>query len=1042
MEVVAAIVGSALTEPIRFLFRSICAKIKNVLKNHSNYKDLERNMESLLRLKQLLEDDDELQHHLPRVQVEEWLRNVESLRNEFSPLQSAIMANGDTTTSPSGCICSSVDCKLSKNIAKLRVEAKNLMEAGREFENRTVGVNNPAPKPVEQIPVPSIEGQPTCMRNLSDMMNLLRNGEAKRIGVWGMGGIGKTTLIKNLNNELSKTANHQLFSIVIWVVVSQQKSLKAIQSQIAERLNMKITTEESEHGVATRLHNRLEKEKSFLLILDDVWDEVNLDLVGIPRLENHPGGKLILTSRFLDVCRQMLTDTDFELSRLSQEEAWSLFSKHVGEEVMSDDQIKPWAEAVIRECDGLPLAIIVVGASMRRKRNVALWKDALDALRRSVPRRIQGVEEKVYNPLKWSYDSLEGEHLKPCFLFFCLFPEDYEVDTHMLVQYWLAEGGLLDELHSYEQLYDRCVTIVESLKDSCLLERGFINPNTVKMHDVVRDVGIWIASSLEDEDRCKSFIRAGVGETRISQQHLLNFRSGKVKRVSFMNNNIASLPNCEAQQCVVEASTLFLQGNKNLLEVPNSFLQGFQVLRILDLSGSKIKFLPPSLLQLGELRALVLEGCKELSELPPLATLGKLQVLDCSDTAIAELPEDFERLTRLRQLSLSHTHKLQKICVEKISNLCNLEFLNMISSAARWGTRSIPFEELLCLDQLNAFYIVLEDIPHFTTGHVSWLGRINNFTIDVCPNRELKRQKSYPVVNSKEVCLYDIHFSGDESVGWLLVNAFLCKIDECKEVDLMLGNLVRNSINLGPFADLKDLSMSNCCISCVQPAGQCVAQFDLLPNLEKLSLFDLGGLESLSDLSNLLGLQFSKLKYIRVCYCDELENLVRTDDGKLEKVEQIDIESCMKLRQVFKNNATSDNFVPNLQSMHLILLSALESICEADDVSSWESLKVVEVKGCNMLRKLPLGIQNADSIQVIEGEQNWWDGLEWDDENSKMRLQSLFIDMSTPSQPDRAPRRMGYDEIHQISLFGPTEHLRRCNSVKHIGLRVPARQST
>nr|GME03705.1 disease resistance protein At4g27190-like [Ipomoea batatas] len=635
MEVVAAIVGSALTEPIRFLFRSICAKIKNVFKNHSNYRDLERNMESLLRLKQLLEDD-ELQHHLPRVQVEEWLRRVESLSNEFSPVQSAVMANGDTTNSPSGCIFSSVDCKLSKNIAKWRVEAKHLMEAGREFENRTVGVNNPAPKPVEQIPVPSIEGQPTCMRNLSDMMNLLRNGEAKRIGVWGMGGIGKTTLIKNLNNELSKTANHQLFSIVIWVVVSQQKSLKAIQSQIAERLNMKITAEESEHGVATRLHNRLEKEKSFLLILDDVWDEVNLDLVGIPRLENHTGGKLILTSRFLDVCRQMLTDTDFELSRLSQEEAWSLFSQHVGEEVMSDDQIKPWAEAVIRECDGLPLAIIVVGASMRRKRNVALWKDALDALRRSVPRRIQGVEEKVYNPLKWSYDSLEGEHLKPCFLFFCLFPEDYEVDTHMLVQYWLAEGGLLDELHSYEQLYDRCVTIVESLKDSCLLERGFINPNTVKMHDVVRDVGIWIASSLEEEDR---------------------------------------------------------------------------------------------------------------------------------------------------------------------------------------------------------------------------------------------------------------------------------------------------------------------------------------------------------------------LKYIRVCYCDELENLVRTDDGKLEKVEQIDIESCMKLRQVFKNNATSDNFVPNLQSMHLILLSALESICEADDVSSWESLKVVEVKGCNMLRKLPLGIQNADSIQVIEGEQNWWDGLEWDDENSKMRLQSLFIDM-------------------------------------------------
>nr|GMC51186.1 disease resistance protein At4g27190-like [Ipomoea batatas] len=351
MEVVGAIVGSALTEPFRFLFGSICVRIKNVLKIHSNYKDFEKNMEALLELKQLL-DDDELQQHLPRTQLRDWLKRVEKLQNEFDSVQSTITTNGNTTGA-SGCACS-LGYRLSNRIVKGVVEVKQLIGDGRAFEDKIVGVN-PVPNAVEYIPAPFVEAQPTAKRNLDKIMDLLkRNEKAKKIGVWGMGGAGKTTLVQNVNNELSKDPTNQGFDFVIWVVVSQNATVESIQSKIAARLDLAMNKEESKERAASHLYNKL-KGKRFLLILDDIWEGVDLNTVGIPPLEDDIGSKVILTTRNFHVCQEMCTDIEFEIGRLSDDEAWKLFSEKVGEEVVNNDQIMPLAKAIVEECDGLPL---------------------------------------------------------------------------------------------------------------------------------------------------------------------------------------------------------------------------------------------------------------------------------------------------------------------------------------------------------------------------------------------------------------------------------------------------------------------------------------------------------------------------------------------------------------------------------------------------------------------------------------------------------------------------------------------------------------
>ncbi|KAG2677999.1 hypothetical protein I3760_12G122800 [Carya illinoinensis] len=377
----------------------------------------------------------------------------------------------------------------------------------------------------------------------------------------------------------------------------------------------------------------------------------------------------------------MMTDVEVKVNGLNYEEAGQLFSRYTGS-VVSSEHIRPFAEAIARECCGLPLAITIVGAAMRGKTMVRLWEDALNELQRSRP-NIGGVED-----------------------------EDFAIGKSERVKCWLAEG-LLDEQENYEASLNRGIAMIETLKDSCLLEEG-IRECTVKMHDVVRDVAIWIASSSEDE--CKSLVHSGMGLTEISAVELLN----SLRRVSFMNNKIKMLPD-RVIQCP-EATTLLLQGNGRLTE---RFLQGFGALGVLNLGRTNIHSLPLSLLQLDDLCALLLKDCLYLEELPSLERLSRLEVLDLSATPIRELPRGMENLSNLRQLILSRTRHLKTIQTGIISRMSCLEYLDMTHSGYQLRVKRVveeeqtSFEELLCLERLLVLFIHLERIPCLSSEPLS-----------------------------------------------------------------------------------------------------------------------------------------------------------------------------------------------------------------------------------------------------------------------------------------------------------------------------------
>ncbi|KAH7842587.1 hypothetical protein Vadar_007017 [Vaccinium darrowii] len=149
---------------------------------------------------------------------------------------------------------------------------------------------------------------------------------------------------------------------------------------------------------------------------------------------------------------------------------------------------------VAKECGGLPLAIVIVGRALRGKDEPS-WRSALTQLRRSIGKNIRGLEENVFGVLEWSYNYLESEEAKSCFLLCSVFPEDSSIEVEDIVRYGIGLK-LFESVYSMGEARDRVHVHVDLLKNCFLLMNGY-KDGYVKMHDVIRDVAISIASKKE-----------------------------------------------------------------------------------------------------------------------------------------------------------------------------------------------------------------------------------------------------------------------------------------------------------------------------------------------------------------------------------------------------------------------------------------------------------------------------------------------------------------------------------------------------------------
>ncbi|MQM09609.1 hypothetical protein Taro_042485 [Colocasia esculenta] len=230
--------------------------------------------------------------------------------------------------------------------------------------------------PAEEVPESASEVV-GAEETLSVIRSHLNDDSVGIIGIYGMGGVGKTTILQRINNEFFESGRQGSFDRVIWVTVSQTVSIPNIQKQIAERLGLSLSDSVTEGVNAGVLFKALSKER-FLVLLDDIWRAIDLQVeIGIPRpVRRRRNSKIIFTTRLSQVCDDMGAKS-IKVKPLDEVASWKLFSSKLRtKEVILNNRIRPLAEKVADKCGGLPLALITVGRAMANREDIQDWEDA------------------------------------------------------------------------------------------------------------------------------------------------------------------------------------------------------------------------------------------------------------------------------------------------------------------------------------------------------------------------------------------------------------------------------------------------------------------------------------------------------------------------------------------------------------------------------------------------------------------------------------------------------------------------------------------
>ncbi|KAL5726019.1 hypothetical protein ACHQM5_009092 [Ranunculus cassubicifolius] len=436
-------------------------------------------------------------------------------------------------------------------------EKKILVIQGLCDEGSSFGTTVSCPKPTQSLKLVGTEDFNAFASRAStaeEIRKALLDDAINMVGVHGMPGVGKTTLIKAIAKQVKE---EQLFQEVVVVIVSQNPSLKELQRDIAEKLDLSLDGDNVLRR-AQQLSERLNQDaKMTLVILDDVWDRIELSEVGIPYKNHGNCCKVLFTTRDQGVCDRMEANTKIEVELLSQEDSWVLFRQKSG--TVADYSV---AQDILDECKCLPLAIVTLGLALRNK-NKNVCGDALEQMRKSI---FKGMSP-VVSSIKLSYNFLESESVRLCFLFCCLFPEDHRIKLEVFLIYVMGEK-LLEDVDTYDEARGRLQSIMDMLASSGLLIRdgyGYIT-----MHDVVRDTAISIA--MEEQ---RHIVKAGRNLRDWPDMEL-----GNCKRMSMMYNWIEWLPITPIKAPHLQA--LFLNDNKKLKELPSDVFAEMKCLMTLD----------------------------------------------------------------------------------------------------------------------------------------------------------------------------------------------------------------------------------------------------------------------------------------------------------------------------------------------------------------------------------------------------------------------------------------------------------------------------
>ncbi|KAI9127387.1 hypothetical protein K1719_001946 [Acacia pycnantha] len=556
MEIVKTIAEKVVEPIIYYIVAPIVRQVSYLIFYKDNFKNLNDQYTELKRVKDTISHEVEAERKNGRQiydVVQSWLNEVDEIVEEAEQL-----SNDPRHRNVSCCkgpFPNFISChQLSRKAKKM---AGNVAEVMQKKDNIGPLTFLPDLEGAGSTITTSSEKLESRKKMKEDIVLALRDPHISLVGVYGLGGVGKSTLVKEVAKQVE---DDKLFDKVVMANISQVADLEIIQREIAVFLGLRFE-EATIIGRAARLQQRIENEKSILVILDDIWEILELDKLGLP-LKDHKGCKLLLISGKLDILRKMETQKDFLIGVLNEEEAWSLFEDMVGD-VVKDANLRDVAIQVAQKCSGLIVLIVTIARALKNKDDMDSWKDALNQLK-TVDKK--GMSAKIYSALEFSYNHLDGDDVKALFLL-CgsigPIPVEYLLKCVMGL-------GIFKHINTPKDARLKLHRLIGSLKTSCLLLKDNSNMK-VEMPDIVREVAVSIAS------RDHHVFKIGRGG------ELKKWPSGEfLQRCTQIILRWCHIPKLPERLECPDIKFFFLSNKNELLSVPDSFFAGMKNLKVLE----------------------------------------------------------------------------------------------------------------------------------------------------------------------------------------------------------------------------------------------------------------------------------------------------------------------------------------------------------------------------------------------------------------------------------------------------------------------------
>ncbi|XP_039020213.1 disease resistance protein UNI-like [Hibiscus syriacus] len=879
------------------------------------------------------------------------------------------------------------DCKLSSRyihvkrrsnysgkLEKMCEEIQKLVEDGKFLGG--ILVDKPI-EPVLKVNAPEIKAFPSLQGPLEQVLEMLRNDKLKGIGIWGTLGVGKTTIMKNLNNHEQVA---KMFDIVIWANVCSERSEEKLQEDISWRLKLKTEDILYPEDVSRTISEEL-KGKKYLLLLDEVMDSIELEDIGIP--DNKNGSKVVFTTEFRHVCSSM-ADRMVEVRPLSPNEAWMMF-KQMLTEVIDLPDIEPVARQVAKECARLPLLIKTIAGAFKSKDSVPEWRKGLKDLQKWPEIEIPGLTE-LHSFLKFCYDQLKDDQKRKCFLYGALYPAESKIYTDYLLECWAAEGLVGGtKQRRFQDARDEGYDTLKHLTNVSLLEKGE-RMIYVSMNNSIRQVALYISS--QDPD-CKFF----TGMSENSPDCLEENDWQQSKRIAMIDKKMQDLPN--SPNCSMLLS-LLLQRNYTLTEIPQSFFENMKTLLVLDLYETGIESLPSSLANLKCLKGLYLNNCIHLTVLPPeVGELHRLEVLDIRGCRICFIPFHIQKLLNLRCLRVSYykssnLNGFQNMDIDVIPLLAKLEELTIdVHSYDQWCKEVVDImRQVATLKNLTTLRICFpksEVLKTFMQHSLSWKDReqLTSFRFFVgFQNWKSPRILKYFKYKIDRYLGYCQGSRNDNSIICdLLPETDALELIEHKDITSLV-----DFVNIASLNRIRGCLIERCNKMTTIADGNKVEGGVILPKLEQLHLSNLQSLQTVFW-GTLWTESLSKLHTLVVSSCPMLRKLFSSGViQQLSKLQKLAMQNCIEIEELIAGQDSTA--FPNLETVILIEMPKLRCL-SADKSSAWPSLKELQVYKCPQLKSLPFDKGNAANLKSIEGEKIWWEALQWPQNDVKEQLQSI-----------------------------------------------------